>query len=164
MTIDPLTFIPIDLNIYEDLCVRFTEDAFVESFGDASRFHEADGRGSERYRLWLRERLANDPTSASLVIQNSEIIGQVTAGKWKQDPTVGYVNLYYLVPEKRGKGLSRFLEEYTINYLLGLGFKKARLSVSPTNTRAVRFYEKSGWRDVGPRPGHPEVHFMEKSL
>jgi GNAT superfamily N-acetyltransferase len=162
--IAPLTFIQIDLNSQEDLCVRFTEDAFVESFGDASKFHEDDGRGSERYRVWLRERLANDPTSAVFVVQDTEIIGQVTAGKWKQDATVGYVNLYYLVPEKRGKGLSRFLEEYTINYLLGLGFRTARLSVSPTNRRAVRFYEKSGWRDIGPRPGHPEVHFMEKNL
>lgn len=160
----PLTFIPIDLNFHEDLCVRFSEDAFVESFGDASRFHENDGKGSERYRLWLRERLANDPTSAALVTQDSKIIGQVTAGKWRQDASVGYVNLYYLIPEKRGVGLSRYLEDYAVNYLKGLGFTRARLSVSPTNKRAVRFYEKNGWKDIGPRPGHPEVHLMEKTL
>jgi GNAT superfamily N-acetyltransferase len=164
MTIGPLTFTPVDLKSYENVCVQFSEDAFVESFGDAKRFHEEDGKGSERYRVWLRERLAKDPTSVVLVWNESKIIGQVTAGKWKVDPSVGYVNLYYLIPEMRGKGFSKYLEAYTENYLKGLGFKLARLSVSPINKRAVRFYEKNGWRDIGPRPGHPEVHLMEKNL
>ena len=138
MTTGPLTFIPVDLNSHENLCVRFSEDAFIESFSDASRFHELDGRGADRYRAWLKDRLAADPTSAVMGIKDSKIIGQVTVGHWKQDPSIGYLKV--------------------------LGFKHARLSVSPTNKRALRFYETHGWRDLGPRAGHPEVHFMEKTL
>jgi GNAT superfamily N-acetyltransferase len=164
MKVGPLTFVPVDLDSHEDLCVRFSEDAFVESFGDAQRFHEEDGNGSERYRVWLRNRLANDPKSAVLIWHESRIIGQVTAGQWKADPTIGYVNLYYLIPEMRGMGLSKYIESYAVTYLKSLGLKLARLSVSPINKRAIRFYEKNGWRDIGPRPGHPEVHLMEKDL
>lgn len=45
-----------------------------------------------------------------------------------------------------------------------MGLKKARLSVSPTNERAIKFYEKMKWVDLGPREDHPEVHFMEKVI
>ncbi len=34
----------------------------------------------------------------------------------------------------------------------------ARLSISPTNQRALRFYVRRGWTDSGPRPDMPEVH------
>jgi hypothetical protein len=37
----------------------------------------------------------------------------------------------------------------------------AGLSVSPTNERAVRYYQRHGWLDRGPRPGAPHVHEME---
>ncbi len=40
----------------------------------------------------------------------------------------------------------------------------ARLSVSPTNVRALRYYAKNGWRDIGPRPDHPRVNLMELTL
>ncbi|MES2963852.1 MAG: GNAT family N-acetyltransferase [Bdellovibrionota bacterium] len=162
--VGPLKFVPVDLKTQEDLCVRFSEDAFIESFGDANRFHEEDGKGGERYRVWLRNRLAEDPNSTVIVYAGSRIIGQVTSGRSKADPTTGYVNLYYLIPEERGKGHSKHLEAYAEARLKNLGFKKARLSVSPTNVRAIKFYEKYGWRDLGPRPGHPEVHLMEKQL
>ena len=164
MNIAPLKFVPVDLEMHEDLCVRFCEDAMIQSFGDAKRFHEDDGKGSDRYRIWLRERVAKDPSTVVLVWQADKVVGQVTAGPWKLDQTLGYVNLYYLIPEMRGIGMSRHLEAYAITFLTSLGLKRARLSVSPTNLRAVKFYEKNGWTDIGPRPGHPEVHWMEKSL
>jgi hypothetical protein len=33
-----------------------------------------------------------------------------------------------------------------------------------SNTLAIRFYQKRGWYDAGPRPRHPEVHYFEKRL
>jgi len=36
-----------------------------------------------------------------------------------------------------------------------------QLSVSPTNARALAFYRKHGWRDLGLRPGRDNVHLME---
>jgi ribosomal protein S18 acetylase RimI-like enzyme len=77
---------------------------------------------------------------------------------------MGYVSLYYLAPAYRDRGLGRSLDEYATTFLRGLGFAAARLSVSPTNNQAVRFYLKNGWRDLGPHELHPYVHVMQKDL
>jgi len=68
-------------------------------------------------------------------------------GRRKIEDEFGYVNLYYLIPEVRGKGFSLELDNFATSYLKELGFKKARLSVSPTNLRAINFYTKNGWQD-----------------
>lgn len=164
MKLGPLVFQSIELSKSSGLCIRFREDSFVVSFGDATKFYEDDHKGAERYLDWLQNKLTKDPASAVHIWEGSAIIGQMELGVFKNDPDIGNVNLYYLIPEKRGLGYSRYLDEYAVHYLKGLGLKKSRLSVSPTNIRAIRFYEKQGWRDIGARPDHPEVHFMERSL
>lgn len=164
MKLGPLTFLPIDLEKTRDLCLRFREDSFIASFGDTSRFHEADGKGGERYLEWLGQILASDPAAAVHVWEGDTIIGQIELGRSKAEPDLGSVFLFYLAPEKRGQGFSKHLDEYAMKYMRSLGLKKARLSVSPTNTRAVKFYEKQGWKDLGPRPDHPEVNYMMKIL
>lgn len=164
MKLGPLFFRTIDLSKASELCIRFREDSFVVSFGDANKFYEQDGKGAERYIEWLRNNLSKSSGSAVHVWEDSTIIGQMELGVLKNEPEVGYVYLYYIIPEKRGLGYSRHLDEYAIQYFKGLGLKKCRLSVSPTNVRAIRFYEKNGWKNMGPRPGHPEVNLMEKAL
>jgi len=80
--------------------------------------------------------------------------------------------VYYLIPEVRGKGFSSELDNFATSYLKELGFKKARLSVSPTNLRAINFYTKNGWQDIGLRSEVDRsgkglkfpVNYMEKEL
>jgi len=104
------------------------------------------------------------PASCVHVWSGQTIVGQLEMGEHKSVPRMGYVNLYYLVPAYRGRGLGRSLDEYTTTFLRGLGFACARLNVSPTNHQAVRFYLKNGWRDLGPHERHPYVHVMEKNF
>jgi GNAT superfamily N-acetyltransferase len=164
MDTGPLTFKPVDLNSHEELCIRFTEDTFIESFGDAKLFHEDDGKGSDRYRNWLRIQLSTGSTLSFLVWNESKVIGQITLGKWKTDPKVGYVYLYYLIPEMRGKGLAKILDSYSLDLLKNWGLNKALLTVSLTNKKALRFYLNNGWQDIGPRPDVAGVHFMQKNF
>jgi ribosomal protein S18 acetylase RimI-like enzyme len=136
----------------------------VCSFGSAERFYESDGRGHERYLVWLRERMQSVPGSCVHVWNGDSVVGQIEMGRFKGDPEIGYVNLYYLAAACRNRGLGRRLDEHATEFLRGLGFRAARLNVSPTNAQAIRFYIKNGWRDLGPSPLHPEVHSMEKKL
>jgi ribosomal protein S18 acetylase RimI-like enzyme len=159
-----LIFKPIDLLSDGETCVRFSEDAHIASFGNADRFHEKDGKGAERYLAWLKKERERDPFSCVHVWLDSKIIGQMTLGRLKADPGMGYVSLYYLIPEHRGSGLSRYLDEFACTYLKSLGFTLARLSVHPENVRALAYYRKHGWRDLGPRPDHPELNWMEKEI
>lgn len=159
-----LRFEPIDLGSAAETAIAFRADSYVCSFGSAERFYEADGKGHERYLVWLRERMQSIPGSCVHVWSGATIIGQLEMGRLTGDPEIGYVNLYYLVPAYRNRGLGLRLDEYATAFLRGLGFRAARLNVSPTNEQAMRFYFKNGWRDLGLNPPHPEVHSMEKNL
>jgi ribosomal protein S18 acetylase RimI-like enzyme len=83
--------------------------------------------------------------------------------RWKHDLSVGYVNLFYLIPEFRGRGFGRQLDRYAANFFNQLGCQSARLSVSLTNQVAMRFYLRQGWIDLGQREDAPEVHYLEKT-
>ncbi len=158
-----LAFKPINLEHHQDLCVRFRADSFVCSFGSADRFYGEDGNGAEEYLQWLKQRIAEIPSSCVHVWQGEQIIGQMEMRRWKHNPSLGYVNLFYLIPAFRGQGLGQELDRYAASFFQQLGCQSARLSVSPTNLAATRFYRKHGWIDLGPREDAPEVHYFEKT-
>lgn len=160
----PLQFRPVDWESSREICIRFRIDSYFTSFGSRDRFYTENGAEGEKYIAWLVDKLAKKPWSVVHVWESNEIVGQLELGRYNPDPAIGYVNLYYLVPHKRGQKLSRYLEEYVTSYMKKDSHRKARLSVSPTNQAALGFYRKHGWRDLGPRPNHPEVHFMEKDF
>ena len=161
---DKLLFKTIDLSKHADIAIRFREDSFRVSFGHADDFHEADGLGSKRYLEWLSVRIGEYPDLHVHVWCEGEIIGQLEGRFDRQSPTVGYVNLYYLAPEWRGRGLASALDHYMCDVFNGRGCHAVRLSVSPTNARAIKFYTRHGWTDQGPRSDGSEVHLMEKDL
>ncbi len=101
---DSLSFKTIDLARDQSIALKFREDSFVVSFGNADQFYEYDGQGHVRYLEWLKAKIEKDARFAVHVWQGDQIIGQLELGKPRNDPTVGYVNLYYLIPEKRGVG------------------------------------------------------------
>lgn len=157
-----LEFKPINLQQHQDLCVQFRADSFVCSFGSATRFYEEDGNGAERYLQWLRQRIAEIPNSCVHAWKGEQIIGQVEMTRWKHDPSIGYINLFYLIPEFRGQGLGRQLNRYAASFLKQLGCRAARLSVSPTNLAAIRFYFKQGYINLGQKEDAFEVYYFEK--
>jgi ribosomal protein S18 acetylase RimI-like enzyme len=174
MNQDPLVFAPIDLKAHADFCIRFRADSFFTSFGRAEGFHGKDaqspttlypgGESVAEYLEWLTKRMSDFPGSCVHVWRAGEIIGQIEMGRFRLDPSIGYVNLFYLTPEFRGKGLGGQLDRFAVDYLHRAGHRAARLCVSPTNLPAVAFYRKHQWQDLGPRPDHPQVHYMEKRL
>lgn len=160
---DPtLAFRAVDLAAHLDLCLRFVIDATVCAFGTAERFHESDGKGAERHAARLRDKAEHLPGCQVHLWRGNEIIGQISMEKLPGNPSIGYVNLLYLVPNARGQGLGILLEAYAWAFLSRQGCRSLRLSASPTNSAAWRFYERSGWQDLGPRDGAPYVHVLQK--
>ena len=157
---EPLRFETIDLARHADLCVELRRDSFVVSFGDASGFDGENGQGAADYLAWLRTLIRDFPQGAVHVRQGDEIVGQMEM-RPRGDPVFGYVNLFYLIPTERGRGLGAALHRYAVDTFAAMGIQTLNLNVAPTNRSAVRFYEKHGWVNIGLRAGQPDVSVME---
>jgi GNAT superfamily N-acetyltransferase len=160
---EPLYFAPINLGEHADLCVRFRLDSYVCSFGSSARFY-ADNTTDQGYVDWLRSRMRDLPGSCVHLWRGIEIIGQLEMGRSGENSRIGYVNLCYLVPDARGSGVSSRLDEYLCEFHARLGLERAHLNVSPSNDRAIRFYEKYCWKNRGDDPRYAELLLFEKTF
>lgn len=151
-------FKPIDLSADFDVCVRFLRDALVCSYGSTDMLEQMGG--ADAYLQGLEKSLADFPEGTIHIWAGRDIVGQIEM-RIRPEPRIGFVNLFYLVPEQRGGPLGDKLQAYAVDVLRRHQVEKARLSVSPTNLRAMSYYTKHGWRDLGPRPDRPYVHAME---
>jgi ribosomal protein S18 acetylase RimI-like enzyme len=158
MRSSPPHFLPIDLARHVALCVAFRRDSYVCSFGSDRLFIEENGADGQGYIEWLTARIAQFPEGHVHVWQRAEIIGQI---EMTIAPSHGYINLFYLRPDARGLGLGGALHEYAVALLQRHQVPIAGLSVSPTNQRALKYYQRHGWRDQGPRAGAAHVHELE---
>jgi GNAT superfamily N-acetyltransferase len=153
-----VTFRPIDLERHFELCVRFLCDTFVCSYGSASEFDELGG--ALAYLSSLRSSVSSFPAGHVHVFLGETIAGQLEM-RLRPDRGDAMVSLFYVVPEQRGTGLAAALHAYAVQVLRDHRVPTARLSVAPQNVRALRFYEKCGWVDQGPRKDRPYVHAMQ---
>jgi len=158
-----LTYRPLSLHDHRELIIQYKVDAFICSFGNADKFLGKDPQ-AKQYTEWLHSKLVNDPNSTVHILLDDVIIGQIELGHFKKDPKVGYVFLFYLIPEMRGKNLSPQLDQYAMYYFQNGGYKSAMLSVSPSNLRAVKSYERMGWYKIDIQHDDSELIFMGKNI
>ncbi|MEM9265213.1 MAG: GNAT family N-acetyltransferase [Cyanobacteria bacterium P01_F01_bin.13] len=159
-----LAFRSIDLEAHAELCVHFRRDAFACSFDDGDkRFILESGEHARDYIKWLNTRIEACPESCVHVFDGQEIIGQIET-ELKGQEKLGYVYLFYVIPSRRGQGISDQLHDYVIRLFQEVGVIRAQLSVSPTNQTALKFYQRHGWQDLGPRPGHTDINLMELAI
>ena len=62
------------------------------------------------------------------------------------------VGPFYVVPEAQGTGAADLLMEALVTHARELGVTQLELSVAADNPRAVRFYERHGFRQEGRLP------------
>ncbi|APC47543.1 GNAT family N-acetyltransferase [Virgibacillus halodenitrificans] len=139
-----LKFRTINVDRDRELVLTFRRDSFVVSFGNGNDFHE------EEYLEWLKEKQNENSTNFVLVLEEEAYIGQLELSIRQYDEKyIGYVHLYYLIPDKRGKGLGSELNTYAENFFKRHGVSEYHLRVSPTNTSALSFYRKLGLTVIG---------------
>ena len=159
MKVKQLVFKPIDIDAHAAVCVAFRRDSYICSFGEDGFFKEA-GPDGVHYIEQLRLRTAKFPDGYVHAWHGDQIVGQMEM-QILEEPRRGYVNLFYLVGAMRGTGVSGELQGYAMDFMSRNGVQIAQLSVSPTNARALAFYNKHGWRDLGLRPRRDNVNLME---
>lgn len=137
-----ITIRPINLNKHRELCVQFRADSYNLTYGSTDAFYTDDNAHGERYLSWLNSIIQQDPEQALHVYDGNEIIGQI-------EMTIrggeGYLNLIYIVPSHRRRGIGRTLHEYIVNHFNKRGIALVRLTVGEDNEPARKFYENTGW-------------------
>ena len=142
---EDIQFKKVDLINDIKLCVQFRKDSFLASFGSIKEWVEQSGEKGEKYIDWLIQYTKQNPEGVIHLWKGENIIGQI---EFKVEPTMpdkAYINLFYLIPETRGTGISRLMHQYVIDQLIQKGCNGAQLSVSESNKRALAFYKKLGW-------------------
>jgi RimJ/RimL family protein N-acetyltransferase len=154
---------PIDLSRHARTCIDFRRDSFHASFGTHEGCDAEMGADGAIYLDKLARRMAQVPEGNSHVWHGERIIGQ-TEMRLADEPNMGYVNLFYLLPEWRRHGLGWRLHQHALDVFRDRGMRAVRLSVSRTNAPAIAFYRRVGWRRVGFRPHKEAVDLMEYPL
>jgi GNAT superfamily N-acetyltransferase len=158
-----LRIVPIDLARDARACIDFRRDSYRASFGTDEGCDAEMGADGLFYLEKLRKRMAQVPEGNSHVWHGERIVGQ-TEMRLGEEPGMGYVNLFYLLPEWRGKGLGVRLHEHAVEVFTKRGMRAMRLSVSRTNEPAIAFYRRLGWRRVGFRPNKETMDILEFAL
>ncbi|ODA31294.1 GNAT family N-acetyltransferase [Veronia pacifica] len=141
-----MQFVPVDLSRHLSLCLGFRKDAYQLSFGHTEGFDE------DITKNWYQAISTHPDVGFYLVMNKGECIGQVEFRNALEDHEgvlFGHINLLYLIPEYRHKGLGEQLQQYALNAFKARGCKKATLRFYWNNTGGKKFYQKHGWRPVG---------------
>ncbi|BCD96574.1 GNAT family N-acetyltransferase [Marinagarivorans cellulosilyticus] len=141
------------------ICAQFREDAFICSFPNSNVWKNY--WNAEKYYAWLESHIKNYPLGAIHIWLNQKIIGQL---EFNYGQPLSHINLFYLRPKYRGQDYSRQMHAYTINTLRKQGTQTATLRAAPGNERAIGFYRKHGWQDLGKDAEHGEVNRYKLEL
>ncbi|MDM8084970.1 GNAT family N-acetyltransferase [Cellulomonas cellasea] len=82
-------------------------------------------------------------------VLDGRVVGFVNSGPAFESVPDGEVYALYVDPDAWGTGVGPTLLAAAEDELRGLGHREAVLWVMPGNTRARRFYERSGWAPTG---------------
>ncbi|MFX3674765.1 MAG: GNAT family N-acetyltransferase [Paenisporosarcina sp.] len=136
-------FRPIDVEKDKNIIIKFRKDTYVLSFGTEEGFDET------AYMTRLRERVNKFPNGQVLLVEGDRPIGQIGLFITELEGSeIGYVNLYYLISEFRGKGIGKELINYAENFFRESNISEYHLRVSSTNQSAIRLYTNSGMEKV----------------
>lgn len=123
--------------------IEFRRDAHLISFGNVDDFDE------DKYLQFVQKGSSLQPDGFVFAIHNGKQIGQMEMHfKEKDNQKYGFINLFYLIPEYRGKGFSHHLNSYATNYFKENGCTHCLLRAEKNNQRAIRFYEKNGFYPI----------------
>jgi len=157
-----LVFKPIDLDRHSQLCIAFRRKTFISGFGHDGFFSKEGDEGAS-YLGRLRAYASRFPDGNVHAWDGSEIVGQLEM-RILDETHRGHVSLFYLTEQLRGTGAGDELQRYAMRFMRAHGVRTAQLNVSPTNARALAYYQKHGWKDCGLRPGRDDMLLMERAI
>lgn len=120
---------------------------------------------ADRERFWSKLLAAPPPRTVIVVATSADgIVGFASAGAALHESaelTLGQLYTIYVRPTEWANGIGTRLQDAIMDRLRRLGFKRLLLWVLETNSRALRFYRRSGWVDDDVRQTEPGPEGVE---
>lgn len=121
--------------------LRESPEAFATSYesalerNDESWIAQADGSsvGDDR---------------ATFLMLDEESVGLAALYRDAEDPTSGELIQMWISPACRGSSIAKDLLDHVFAWASVRGFRTIRAEVTPNNPRALRFYERYGFRRI----------------
>lgn len=143
------------------LLIAFGRDLYRESLGREDAFYRDYGRRGVNFPRWVASCGGANRAFAQMLEEDGAPIGFVVLGCDARDASIGRVHHFYVQPAHRGRGFGGLLDAYARKTLKTAGAHSARLNVTVSNARAIRFYHAQGWEEKARRGG---LIFMETNL
>ena len=140
-----LRFAPLDPRSRHDadFYISCYRDSWVVAHGSDAGFM------SSVYLSSARSHAAKDPATLLKVLSGDTPVGVLELDpKRGKELNRGWISLVYLLPEFRGHGLGVQLIGAADAYFSGKKRSAVRLHVAVTNTHAIAFYHRYGFRDL----------------
>lgn len=102
-----------------------------------------------RVARWQQTLTTGIGPQQTLVAGTDQVVGFVSVGPDRNDPTLGEVYAIYVDPDHWSTGVGKLLMDAAVDELRGAGFAIARLWVLVDNPRARRFYDRYGFAPDG---------------
>jgi ribosomal protein S18 acetylase RimI-like enzyme len=123
----------------KDILIQFRKDTEIESVGTS------DGFDFNAYLNRVRERVNKLPIGQLIIEVDNIPVGQMGLGITEYEGfDIGYVDLFYLIPDYRGKGFGKGLIRYADKFFRKMNISEYHLRVDSNNQRAVNLYTNSG--------------------
>lgn len=150
------------LNIATDIesSIAFRLDTYIESFKTIEGFWESMGGSKSEYEHKLKQRIQQQTRIYIRPHYQNQAIGQLEYAFNSALDDYGYLNLFYVIPAWRSKGMANLFMQYLIQQMKGASLNGILLSVSRTNTRALAFYAKHGWAQAPLPAKRPQSQYL----
>ena len=141
--------VPSDAAALAELAAR----TFVDAFAAQNRPEDIRAHLAKAYGETQQRREIEDPSIVTLLVEEADTL--VAFAQLRRSASrFGEVELarFYVHREHHGRGIAQGLMSASIDAARELGGAMLWLGVWEHNPRAIRFYEKCGFRDVGSQP------------
>jgi ribosomal protein S18 acetylase RimI-like enzyme len=141
-----------------ELLAELAERIFRDTFGPGNRPEDIELHARQRYGREIQLAEINDPSLTYLIAEaDGTPAGFAMIGEAKSESCFSFerpIELFrfYVDKEWHGRGVARPMMEACENEARARGGKTICLSVWQENPRAIRFYEKIGFRIAGTQP------------
>lgn len=114
----------------------------------ATTYDSALNRNEESWRAQANSGAQGDDRAIIIVLDDDRAIGLAALYRDTGDSTTGDLLQMWIAPSHRGGPTAAALLDHLFRWASERGFVSIRAEVTPGNLRALRFYEKHGFRPI----------------